>query len=163
MNTLTIKLQTPLLLIAIAAVVLAVGSAGGPTLERVATLALISVVFVVGLSTFSGNSGVMSFGHVTFMAVGAYTTAYLATLLPLPTGAEGGMEAAMTFSLHALGAPLAPALLGVIAYRFFSFWLPTIPAIAVLPTLGRIGRDLEAHARETPGEPDPHGDAGEGP
>lgn len=83
MNTLSNKLQTPLLLVAIAAVVLAVGSAGGPTLERVATLALISVVFIVGLSTFSGNSGVMSFGHVTFMAVGAYTTAYLTIPVPL--------------------------------------------------------------------------------
>ena len=87
----------------------------------------------------------------------AYTTAYLTTLLPLPTGAEGGMEAAMTFSLHVLGAPLAPALLGVIAYRFFSFWLPTIPALAVLPTLGRIGRDLEAHARATQGDAGPPG------
>lgn len=83
MKTLFDKLQTPLLLIAIASVVLAVGSAGGPTVERVATLALISVVFVVGLSTFSGNSGVMSFGHVTFMAVGAYTTAYLTIPVPL--------------------------------------------------------------------------------
>lgn len=83
MNSLSNKLQTPVLLIAVAAVVLAVGAAGGPTLERVATLALISVVFVVGLSTFSGNSGVMSFGHVAFMAIGAYTTAYLTIPVPL--------------------------------------------------------------------------------
>lgn len=83
MNTLLNKVQTPFLLIVIASLVLAVGAAGGPTVERVATLALISVVFVVGLSTFSGNSGVMSFGHVTFMAVGAYTTAYLTIPVPL--------------------------------------------------------------------------------
>jgi branched-chain amino acid transport system permease protein len=83
MNTLFNKIQTPLLLIVIASLVLAVGAAGGPTVERVATMALISVVFVVGLSTFSGNSGVMSFGHVTFMAVGAYTTAYLTIPVPL--------------------------------------------------------------------------------
>jgi uncharacterized membrane protein YbhN (UPF0104 family) len=73
----------------------------------------------------------------------AYCTAYLVTLLPLPTGAEGGMEAALTFSLVALGAPLATALLGVIAYRVFAFWLPTLPALAVLPTLPRVGRDIE--------------------
>ncbi|GAA1942648.1 branched-chain amino acid ABC transporter permease [Nocardioides hwasunensis] len=83
MTVLSTRLQTPLLLIGITAVVLAVGTAGGPTLERVATLSLISVVFVVGLSTFSGNSGVMSFGHVAFMAVGAYTTAYLTIPVPL--------------------------------------------------------------------------------
>ncbi len=75
MNRLSTRVQTPLLLTAICAVVLLVGAGGGASLERVATLTLISVVFAVGLSTFSGNSGVMSFGHVAFMAVGAYTTA----------------------------------------------------------------------------------------
>jgi uncharacterized membrane protein YbhN (UPF0104 family) len=76
----------------------------------------------------------------------AYCTGYLAVLLPLPTGAEGGFEASLTFTLHALGAPLAPALLAVLTYRFFSFWLPTLPAIAILPTLPHIARDLEAES-----------------
>lgn len=69
--------QTPVLLVGLVLVPAVVGSLGDVTLTRVATLALISVVFVVGLSVFSGTSGVMSFGHVAFMAVGAYTTAYL--------------------------------------------------------------------------------------
>lgn len=69
--------QTPVLLVALVALVALIGSGGDVTIARVATLAIVSVVFVTGLSIFSGNSGVMSFGHVAFMAVGAYTTAYL--------------------------------------------------------------------------------------
>ena len=46
--------------------------------ERVATVALINVVIVVGIQLFAGNSGVMSFGHVSFAAMGAYGVAILA-------------------------------------------------------------------------------------
>jgi uncharacterized membrane protein YbhN (UPF0104 family) len=73
----------------------------------------------------------------------AYATGYVATLVPLPTGGVGGVEAAMTFALVAVGSPLATALLGVFAYRLFSFWLPTLPGLAVLPSLPRLGRRLE--------------------
>ena len=34
---------------------------------------LVNVVLVVGLYMFVGNSGVFSFGHMGFMAIGAYT------------------------------------------------------------------------------------------
>jgi branched-chain amino acid transport system permease protein len=39
--------------------------------------ALINLIVVVGLYVFVGNSGVLSFGHISFMAIGAYTTALL--------------------------------------------------------------------------------------
>ena len=74
----------------------------------------------------------------------AYTTGYVATLLPLPTGGVGGVDAAMTFTLTAVGVPLADALLGVVAYRLFAFWIPTVPAVVALATLPRLGRDLRA-------------------
>lgn len=77
------SVQTPILLVALALLAALAGTTGDVTLSRVVTLALVSVVFVVGLSIFSGNSGVMSFGHVAFMAVGAYSTAYLTIPLPL--------------------------------------------------------------------------------
>jgi branched-chain amino acid transport system permease protein len=38
---------------------------------------LINVVLVVGLYVFAGNSGVLSFGQMSFMAIGAYATAIL--------------------------------------------------------------------------------------
>jgi putative heme transporter len=73
----------------------------------------------------------------------AYATGYLATVLPLPLSGAGGFDAAMTYALVAVGVPLAPALLGVVAYRLFAFWLPTIPAGISLALLPRTGRDLE--------------------
>lgn len=73
-----------------------------------------------------------------------YVTGYVANVLPLPTGGVGGVDAAMTFALHALGMPLEDALAGVIAYRFIGFWLPTIPAAWALIALPRLGRALQA-------------------
>lgn len=38
---------------------------------------LLTLIVVLGLQIFSGNSGVLSFGHVAFMAIGAYVSALL--------------------------------------------------------------------------------------
>ena len=91
-------------------------------------------------------AGLQAFGAEAALAgvVLGYATGYVATLLPLPTAGVGGVDAAMTFALVAVGVPLAPALLGVFAYRLFSFWLPTLPGLAVLPTLPRLGTRLRA-------------------
>jgi branched-chain amino acid transport system permease protein len=43
----------------------------------VITVMLINLILVVGLYIFVGNSGVLSFGHMSFMAVGAYASALL--------------------------------------------------------------------------------------
>jgi branched-chain amino acid transport system permease protein len=48
---------------------------------RTTVLMFLVLIVVLGLQIFSGNSGVLSFGHVSFMAVGAYTSA----LLTIPT------------------------------------------------------------------------------
>lgn len=78
----------------------------------------------------------------------AYATGYVAMVLPLPFAGVGGVDAAMTFALTAVGVPLAPALVGVAAYRLFGFWIPTIPALAALVLLPRAGRRLEEVAGE---------------
>jgi hypothetical protein len=70
----------------------------------------------------------------------AFATGYVATALPLPAGGAGGVDAAMTYALTLVGVPLAPALLGTFTYRFFNFWLPLIPALAVLPAVRHFGR-----------------------
>jgi branched-chain amino acid transport system permease protein len=44
---------------------------------RVITNMLITVILVVGLYVFVGNSGIISFGQITFMAIGAYATSTL--------------------------------------------------------------------------------------
>jgi uncharacterized membrane protein YbhN (UPF0104 family) len=76
----------------------------------------------------------------------AYATGYAAMILPLPLAGVGGVDAAMTFALTAVGVSLAPALVGVAVYRLFGFWVPTIPALAALVLLPRAGRGLEQAA-----------------
>jgi uncharacterized membrane protein YbhN (UPF0104 family) len=76
----------------------------------------------------------------------AYATGFLANMLPLPTGGIGGVDAATTFALTVVGVPLSAALLGVFTYRFFSFLLPTLPAVIAIPGLPRAGRELRALA-----------------
>lgn len=49
---------------------------GGSLLESTATEALIRLIAVVGIYMFIGNSGLLSFGHVGFMCIGAYSAAW---------------------------------------------------------------------------------------
>jgi branched-chain amino acid transport system permease protein len=72
------------------------------------TSLLIDIVLVVGLQIFIGNSGVLSFGHMSFMAIGAYVGAVL-TIPPL------------------LKSSLLPALPAFIR----NSQLGTVPAIAI--------------------------------
>jgi len=53
-------------------------------MQRRITQGLINLVAVVGLYVFVGNSGVLSFGNVAFMAIGAYVSA----LLTMPATAK---------------------------------------------------------------------------
>lgn len=48
-----------------------------PSYARLVTLFLIYVIAVVGNGIYSGNSGIISFGHTAFMAIGAYASALL--------------------------------------------------------------------------------------
>ena len=72
--------------VSVAAIILAVilasfvASAFGAASERVLTVFFISLIAVVGMGVYSGNSGILSFGHLSFMAIGAYA----ASLLTLP-------------------------------------------------------------------------------
>lgn len=72
----SVLLALPLVLVAVlAATVLPASGA------RLATLFLIYVIAVLGNQIYSGNSGIMSFGHTSFMAIGAYASALL-TIAP---------------------------------------------------------------------------------
>jgi branched-chain amino acid transport system permease protein len=64
-------------LIVIVAVIAFAASFAPAVLQRRATQGLIDLIAVVGLYVFAGNSGVLSFGNVAFMAVGAYVSALL--------------------------------------------------------------------------------------
>jgi uncharacterized membrane protein YbhN (UPF0104 family) len=77
----------------------------------------------------------------------AYATGYVLTRRSLPWGGAGVVEVLMTFALVWVGVPLAPALLGVVTYRLFNFWLPVIPALAALPAVRRMRQDFRRGER----------------
>jgi uncharacterized membrane protein YbhN (UPF0104 family) len=65
----------------------------------------------------------------------AYATGYALTRRSMPLGGAGVTEALMTFALHWVGQPVAPALAIVVVYRLFNFALPTIPALLARPRI----------------------------
>jgi uncharacterized membrane protein YbhN (UPF0104 family) len=72
-----------------------------------------------------------------------YATGYVLTRRSLPAGGAGVVEIALTFALHWVGFPFVRALLGVVVYRLFNLWLPLLPALAVLPAVDELRRELE--------------------
>jgi putative heme transporter len=62
------------------------------------------------------------------VVVMAYFTGMLANVLPLP-GGVGGVEGGMIAALLAFGVPAGLAVVAVLSYRAFAFWLPTIPGV----------------------------------
>jgi uncharacterized membrane protein YbhN (UPF0104 family) len=72
----------------------------------------------------------------------AYSTAFVVTILPLPAGGSGGIEAGMAFALNAVGIPLAQALVATLVYRFFTLWLPLIPAALAATQVRKLEAEL---------------------
>jgi len=69
-----IQLGGPVMLVVVAALL---GSVASTSTEGYFVNALISVSIVVALYVFVGNSGVLSFGHISFVAVGAWAAGVL--------------------------------------------------------------------------------------
>ena len=89
----------PVVLSACVVVAALVGSLGPASLDRTVVVSLINVLFVVSLYVFVGNSGVWSFGHLAFAALGAYTAGILvmphtlkSQLLPDAPGVLGSVS-----------------------------------------------------------------------
>ncbi len=111
--------STPVLLGALILVATGLGMLGSNVLERTLLIALINLLFVIALYIFIGNSGVFSFGHMSFMAVGAYTAGLL-TIEPekkkvLIEGVPGWIADVHMTPLHAtLIGGLAAGVFGVL-------------------------------------------------
>ena len=69
-----IQLLAPIALVALAALV---GTIVSTSTETYVINALVNVAIVVALYVFIGNSGVLSFGHISFVAVGAWAAGVL--------------------------------------------------------------------------------------
>jgi len=66
----------------------------------------------------------------------AYFVGQLGNLIPLP-GGVGGVEGATIAALIGFGVPGGLALVAVLAYRGFAFWLPMLPGALAYFTLRR--------------------------
>lgn len=70
------RLDTPLLLCLGLITLALLALTGSASLQRTMTEILIRVVIVVGMFSFIGHSGVISFGHIAFVGIGAYAAAW---------------------------------------------------------------------------------------
>ncbi|MEI7559791.1 MAG: lysylphosphatidylglycerol synthase transmembrane domain-containing protein [Actinomycetes bacterium] len=81
------------------------------------------------IRAFNGDPAIVT-------VVMAYFVGQLGNLLPLP-GGIGGVEGAMVGALAAFGLDAGLALVAVLSYRAFSFWLPTVPGAIAFVQLRR--------------------------
>jgi uncharacterized protein (TIRG00374 family) len=120
-----------------------VRDATGIALELVRSqLGVLGAVADWGLDSAALWASLHAFGAPPPFAaiVMAYFIGQLANVIPLP-GGIGGVEGGMIGALIAFGAQGSLAILGVLAYRLISFWLPTIPgAIAYVRLRGTVAR-----------------------
>jgi hypothetical protein len=97
-----------------------------------------------------------AFGHAPpwGVLIVAYFVGTLANLLPLP-GGIGGVDGGMIGALVAFGAAPGLALVAVLAYRVFAFWLPIAPgALAYVQLRKRVAAwELEDAEGELPVRP----------
>jgi branched-chain amino acid transport system permease protein len=110
-------IATPIILI----VLLLIGAAltyqfGSRPFNRTVVEMFINIMVVTGLYTFVGNSGLLSFGHISFMCLGAYMTAWL-TIPPMMKSVT--LKGLPTWLLHTqLPMWVATPISGVFAALF---------------------------------------------
>jgi uncharacterized membrane protein YbhN (UPF0104 family) len=79
----------------------------------------------------------------------AYFVGMLANTLPLP-GGIGAVDGGMIGAFTAFGVPVSESIVAVLAYRFFAFWLPTLPGAVAYVSLRRTVHRWRAHPRQAP-------------
>lgn len=99
----------------------------GAASERVLTVFLISLIAVVGMGVYSGNSGILSFGHLSFMAIGAYA----ASLLTLPAQLK-------VATLPNLPEWLATTEMGLLPATIIAVLLTSVVALLIGMAIGKL-------------------------
>lgn len=101
-------LNTPLTLVGVVlALAVLTELMGIPLLARIVTVMFVSLILVLGLQLYMGNSGILSFAHIGFMGIGAYTSVLLSMT---PTAKELSNPNLYPF-LIPLHLPFLPSLL----------------------------------------------------
>jgi uncharacterized membrane protein YbhN (UPF0104 family) len=149
---------------------MAAGVRGALALVRARDPALLGAVVWWGCDVLVLWAALRAFGAAPpgGIVVMAYFVGQLGNTLPLP-GGVGGVEGGMVAALAAFGEPAGLALAGVLAYRAFAFWLPTVPGVIAYLRLAPATRSfahrrtaLPARSAELPGrrEAAPRGQSG---
>lgn len=117
--------------LATAPALLGMGIRTAMSLIRERRVGLLGAVAYWGFDIAVLGLSLKAFGTTVPVAVlvMGYFLGTLGSLLPLP-GGIGGVEGGMIGAFVAFGVPGDQALVGVLAYRAISFWLPTVPGIA---------------------------------
>jgi branched-chain amino acid transport system permease protein len=150
---------TPVLLILAVGLAALLGSHGPTQVQSATDGALITLLLVVGLMIFSGNSGVFSFGHAGFMAIGGYTAALAATT-PQYKQLELSNLPHWIARLHVSEVP-AVLLGGVLAAAFavvvslplvrLSGLAASLATVALLVVVNDVAENWSSVTRGTPG------------
>ena len=159
-----VSLLAPVLLVTLVAVV---GSQMGFARQLEFDDALVNTAIVVALYVFVGNSGVISFGHISFVAVGAYLSgiltlgaeqkdfviptmfpflrhAHVATVPSLALAALAGAVFALLVGIPLMrlsGLPAGIATFAVlgITYNLISYWQKIGPGVTALALVPESG------------------------
>ena len=127
------------------AIVVCIWASGDRVIERAAIDGLIHVVLVIGLYIFIGNSGILAFGNMAFMMIGAYAVAWF-TMSPFKKGfalnlpdflADNTLPLLPSAIMASLLAALVAAILAVPLMRLsgIAASIGTFAALMVLYTL----------------------------
>jgi branched-chain amino acid transport system permease protein len=103
--------------------------------QRIATDAMIKLTVVVGMYIFVGNSGVLSFGHVSFLGLGAYAAAWLTIPASIKASLMPGLPVWLAAAqLHPAAAAFCGGLLA--ACVAFAFGLPLTRLAGIAASIG---------------------------
>ena len=100
--------------------------------------ALLGAIFFWGFQIAALWAAFHAFGDAppTAILVTAFFVGMLGNLLPLP-GGIGGVDGGMIGAFAAFGVDAGLAVVAVLTYRGFTFWLPTLPGIVAYLQLRR--------------------------
>ena len=105
-----------------------------PQYQQITLNMFVTVVLVIGLQIFSGNSGILSFGHVAFMAIGAYVSALLTIPPELKKATFTDMPGFLDWVVDVEMATIPSTLVGgVVAAAFAIIVAPPIVRLAGVP------------------------------
>lgn len=134
-------------LVTIAAVLCQVS--GSDSIQRAGAQMFVYMVAVIGLHVFIGNSGVASFGHAAFLALGAYTVAALRVPGPmkdifLPDLPGPELDAVSAALIGGLVAAVVAFLFGVVLMRLtgLAAGLSTFALLSIIYVVASNSRGL---------------------